>query len=538
MSNIMPFIMSSPPPIDDNEEDEDDEFGDFRMAEHSFALNEYNPVSESPDSVDPVKSWEAELNVSSSEKPNEYYQNFVNINENLSNLEEESNKIVNTIDSTISFSESSFNDFEESVSDRKQTAINFTENLVEKFESGVNKLGPETALNVTSNATETTSNDTHNLEEISEKTIVDSHTNNEQFHELKSLPEEISEINKETVIVNNLSTESSSELISNSSQENVISTVNENDEYSDFTDFTSGNKLNFVQQTEVADREPNAVNNLDENEVDDFNDFQGIVSESSPTKEPTVQETLKLMFNSSHEEPTNIEEVNGAPLTDTLHSCLDDSSSVWGLLKELEASHALLYQWSNSQSNKILLSSLNIDCRNIFFGAKWNLCVPRFAANLGVNPLEPVKANENSKFAQSNFPKTESTVEEVVPAAQFDWNGSGLTNPLDNEKNIDNSNVFISAEDSKNIIVPDCQLNQIEELIDSSQLGNELQNENVEIKSSSITSSIVQQNLKNSNETKAEAYAVVESLPDLSFLSARKLMHVANENINRWRIGN
>ena len=97
--------------------------------------------------------------------------------------------------------------------------------------------------------------------------------------------------------------------------------------------------------------------------------------------------------------------------------------------------------------------------------------------------------------------------------------------------------MFISAEDSKNI-VPDCQLNQIEELIDSSQLGNELQNENVEIKSSSITSSIVQQNLKNSNETKAEAYAVVESLPDLSFLSARKLMHVANENINRWRIGN
>lgn len=39
MSNAMPFILSScPPPIDDNEEDEDDEFGDFRMAEHSFAL--------------------------------------------------------------------------------------------------------------------------------------------------------------------------------------------------------------------------------------------------------------------------------------------------------------------------------------------------------------------------------------------------------------------------------------------------------------------------------------------------------------------
>lgn len=39
MSNTMPFILScSPPPIDDNEEEEDDEFGDFRVAEHTFAL--------------------------------------------------------------------------------------------------------------------------------------------------------------------------------------------------------------------------------------------------------------------------------------------------------------------------------------------------------------------------------------------------------------------------------------------------------------------------------------------------------------------
>lgn len=37
-------------------------------------------------------------------------------------------------------------------------------------------------------------------------------------------------------------------------------------------------------------------------------------------------------------------------------------------------------------------------------------------------------------------------------------------------------------------------------------------------------------------EFKTEAYAVVESFPDLSFLSARKLMHTANENMNRWRV--
>lgn len=38
------------------------------------------------------------------------------------------------------------------------------------------------------------------------------------------------------------------------------------------------------------------------------------------------------------------------------------------------------------------------------------------------------------------------------------------------------------------------------------------------------------------SDIKAEAFAVVESFPDLSFLSARKLMHAANENLTRWRV--
>lgn len=41
--------------------------------------------------------------------------------------------------------------------------------------------------------------------------------------------------------------------------------------------------------------------------------------------------------------------------------------------------------------------------------------------------------------------------------------------------------------------------------------------------------------VKKKEELSAEAYKVVESFPDLSFLSARKLMCTANENMNRWR---
>lgn len=83
-----------------------------------------------------------------------------------------------------------------------------------------------------------------------------------------------------------------------------------------------------------------------------------VAFQSTPTS------VLKTVFSLPDEEPPE-DDMDVLPLTDCLHSCLDDSSSVWGHLKELEASSALSYQWSNSSSNKTLLSSLNIDSRNI-----------------------------------------------------------------------------------------------------------------------------------------------------------------------------
>lgn len=68
--------------------------------------------------------------------------------------------------------------------------------------------------------------------------------------------------------------------------------------------------------------------------------------------------------------------------------------------------------------------------------------MPRFAANLGFTPLEPMKPTSVSvthKTSTANsstsvtIPTPASTVACVpeVPAAQFDWNSSGLVNPLD-----------------------------------------------------------------------------------------------------------
>lgn len=71
------------------------------------------------------------------------------------------------------------------------------------------------------------------------------------------------------------------------------------------------------------------------------------------------------MFPRPHQEVPEEDIEDISLLTECLHSCLDDSTSVWGHLKELETSHALSYQWSNSSANKFLLSSLNIDSRYV-----------------------------------------------------------------------------------------------------------------------------------------------------------------------------
>lgn len=56
--------------------------------------------------------------------------------------------------------------------------------------------------------------------------------------------------------------------------------------------------------------------------------------------------------------------------------------------------------------------------------------MPRFAANLGFSPLEPSKPNSVPGASNSG----NSSASNEIPAAQFDWNSSGLTNPLDGKR--------------------------------------------------------------------------------------------------------
>lgn len=111
---------------------------------------------------------------------------------------------------------------------------------------------------------------------------------------------------------------------------------------------------------------------------------------------------------------------------------LVDGNTLWKKLCPVENTPALSYQWANSVSNNKLLEALNIDSRNILFKPWCNSSVPRFAANLGFSPLEPVRASEVLPLASLSAPPcTTNEEEETVPDAHFDWVSSGLTNPLD-----------------------------------------------------------------------------------------------------------
>jgi hypothetical protein len=61
--------------------------------------------------------------------------------------------------------------------------------------------------------------------------------------------------------------------------------------------------------------------------------------------------------------------------------------------------------------------------------------MPRFAANMSFNPIEPMKP-QTSSLTEQTKPSLLQPVKaksDTVPEASFDWNSAGLVNPLDGE---------------------------------------------------------------------------------------------------------
>ncbi|KOX73337.1 Aftiphilin [Melipona quadrifasciata] len=200
----------------------------------------------------------------------------------------------------------------------------------------------------------------------------------------------------------------------------------------DFGDFTNFSEHTQFDETNVPDQK---------DEDDDFGDFNNFETAFEQPAVEQPQSSLKdSIYRIENKSAANkIEDIITTMFSTDWEQCeievqslISQADKVWQSIKNVEETNALTYQWANSSSNNVLLNSLGIDSRNILFGPRWNPNVPRFAANLGFTPLEPIKATTDSQtIAASNSKSQSSANSEEVPAAQFDWNSSGLVNPLE-----------------------------------------------------------------------------------------------------------
>ncbi|XP_062535262.1 mucin-3B isoform X1 [Armigeres subalbatus] len=219
----------------------------------------------------------------------------------------------------------------------------------------------------------------------------------------------------------------------------------------------------------------------DDDDDDDFGDFNDFKQPEATAESPVVSTSRSALFTPEGilsiisgmflpgvTEDNHNDTGQAAPWVDLLKR-----NKVHNELNDMDATQALSYQYLNSESNKSLIRALGIDSRNILFGPKWNSSMPRFAANLSFSPLEPMKPVSSGTVSSGNsIPVTtiSSGIEEqkasgnrpyssqshhhlafgldplhpageplsvtgamagTVPAVQFDWNSSGLVNPLE-----------------------------------------------------------------------------------------------------------
>lgn len=238
----------------------------------------------------------------------------------------------------------------------------------------------------------------------------------------------------------------------------------------------------------------------DDDDFGDFSDFKqtevtapvvAAVAPVAPTSRSTLFKPESILAIISGMFPSCATEDNEDDTGQVQWTNLLQRNKVHNELNDMDATLALSYQYSNSESNKSLIRALGIDSRNIvstlhlhnldtlisnyvhlqLFGPKWNSSMPRFAANLSFSPLEPMKpvssssANSSSSSTVTTSSSSTGGKQDVpsnrqhpshsqnhvafgldplqsplaaplvlpgnVPAAQFDWNSSGLVNPLE-----------------------------------------------------------------------------------------------------------
>uniref|UniRef100_A0A8C4WUM6 Aftiphilin a n=1 Tax=Eptatretus burgeri TaxID=7764 RepID=A0A8C4WUM6_EPTBU len=199
--------------------------------------------------------------------------------------------------------------------------------------------------------------------------------------------------------------------------------------------------------------------------------------------------------------------------------------SVWANLREPDEAFGLRYQWGGSHSNKHMLRALGIDTRNI------GMLEPTKGIQQPMSAAEKIasiaQASSLSEHSEQNV-TTEQTQDGAV-AAQFDWNGSGLTNPLDvnGASSILNLDFFGPVDETTNSTqttsMPgvDPELYELTRPTAPSTMSR-VTDAFARLMSTADTT-ITRRPQKHENLS-SETRTIIAGLPDLSFMKAKVLM--------------
>lgn len=273
------------------------------------------------------------------------------------------------------------------------------------------------------------------------------------------------------------------------------------------------------EELEFADFEGASFHSASSETFQSSSHFSSCISnqEKNVEKLSTVMHTIFPL----KEEESNVADITNDPASEVLEQC-NKSRRLWEKLHEVEQTPGMRFQWGVSHSFQQLLRSVNVDYHSILRTSS----VPIFASSLSL--LEPVKGQTNSASQDSEI-RIQSP-KDPIPPVEFDWNSSGLVNPLDSGQAVsilmDLS--FLSSSDS--VTSTSVGNNSFEnELLKPSPVPSCSESNNThfileELLSKNICSIPNSKSAHRQSDLSEEANSVLDQLPDLSFMRAKVLM--------------
>ncbi|XP_050406222.1 aftiphilin isoform X2 [Patella vulgata] len=288
--------------------------------------------------------------------------------------------------------------------------------------------------------------------------------------------------------------------------------VDEEDDWGKFDeddDFDTGvTKQQVYKQPEAVKSQVNVVVQIDKLKTVLHACFN--TNDDNIVKNQDISLLESLLVGSIYQQPTHIN--NGQ----------NSEKKVLKQIYDYDNTNALIYQWKKSHSNDHLFKTLNIDTQNMFFGLK-KQSVPLSVTSLTI--LEPIRGAIDSKKDKNIAALVEPNNTESIPPLQdmppveFDWDNSGLTNPLE-AKTLDLD--FMVLQENENSIKTGVFQS---ELLDAPRSSVKPMQPLEEIlKNMKLTTTTAPTTVAKDENLSKEADTIINSLPLLSFMKSKVLM--------------